>query len=190
MTSRMTRRAFDSTRGRRSAVLSAAVCVLLTGHLGAQQPNPVRYTDPWARFSVELPQNWGLLAVSGSGEPIVALTQPKLEAAVVIERFVRQQRLASDQVTELFAEIEADVLKENQPRATNIVAKLVTESGRRVVVIDYFRPGLVGTAERVRQYSFPSGQQMYRITCNAIGTQFDKYEPTFAMVAASFKSLD
>ena len=50
----------------------------------------------------------------------------------------------------------------------------------------YTRPG-IDTRERVRQYSYPVGQDLYRITCMAVSTEFSKYESTCETVASSLK---
>jgi hypothetical protein len=147
------------------------------------------FTDPGRRFSVEFPKDWRWMIVAGSGEALTTFVQPKSEAAVVVERFHLKQWLEPEEVTEVFAQIESDYLKENQPKATDVVATLKTTSGRKTVVIDYTRPGL-GERERVRQYSFPVGQDLYRVTCMALMSQFTKYESTLADMAQSLKPAD
>lgn len=161
-------------------------CLLLAAQVLAQRPNYLLFTDPGRRFSVEFPREWEWLIVSGSGEPLVTFIHPRKEAAVVVERFRMRQPLDREEITDLFARIEADMLKENQPRATDVVSKMVIESAKKFILIDYFRPG-IDTKERVRQYSIPVGQDLYRITCMSIGGAFGKYEPTFTTIAASLK---
>ena len=178
---------FRSNRWRSWRVaVPAAACLLLAGQALAQRPNYLLFTDPGRRFSVEFPKEWTWLMVSGSGEPLVTFIHPRKEAAVVVERFRMRQPLTRDEVTDLFAQIEAEVLKENQPQAMDVVSKIVNEQGKKRIVIDYVRPG-IDTKERVRQYSIPVGQDLYRITCMTIGGQFGKYEPTFAVVVESLK---
>jgi len=160
--------------------------IVLASQALAQRPNYLLFTDPQRRFAVEFPREWNWMMVSGSGEPLVTFVHPRKEAAVVVERFRLRLKLERDQVTEVFAEIEADRLKEDQPRATDVVSKLLTENGRRFVLIDYFRPGL-DVRERVRQYSFPVGGDVYRITCMAVQSEFSRYENIFGIVAASLK---
>src|SRR4051812_15538703 len=153
----------------------------------AQRPDYLLFTDPSSRFSVEFPKDWKWLIVAGSGEALVTFIQPKSEAAVVVERFRLKQKLAQNDITDLFVQIEIDVLKENQPKAGNFDGKVVSQSGRRSVVIEYTRPGL-GENERVRQYSYPIGDSLYRATCMALNSAFKKYESTFANIAESLKS--
>jgi hypothetical protein len=173
-----------SKRRRFVAVCLVACC----GLLGlAQQKGFKLFTDPGGRFSLEFPSDWQWTIVAPSGEALVTFVQPKKEAAVVVERFRMKQSLAKDEITDLFAQIETEVLKENQPKITNVAAKIVTQGGKRVVVIDYSRPGL-GESERVRQYSFPVAQNLYRITCMAIASEFRKYETRFENVAETLKS--
>jgi hypothetical protein len=173
------------SKRRQFVALCLVACCGVLGH--AQRAGFKLFTDPGGRFSVEFPNDWEWTMVSGSGEPLVAFVQPKKEAAVVVERFRMKQSLAKDEITDLFAEIENDVLKENQPKSTEVTARTVTQNAKRIVVIDYSRPGLV-EKERVRQYSFPVGQNLYRITCAAVAKEFRKYEPTFADVAESLKA--
>ena len=170
----------------RSIACLAVSFFLLASSVLAQRPNFKLFTDPQRRFSVEFPDNWSWMMVSGSGEPLVTFIHPSKEAAVVVERFRMRQKLQRDEVTDLFAQIEADVLKENQPRATDVVSKIVTENGRRLILIDYYRPGL-DVREQVRQYSYPVGGDLYRITCMSVQKVFSRYESTFGNVASSLK---
>lgn len=172
----------------RRALLGLLVVLasLSAGRVFAQRANYLLFTDPERRFSVEFPKDWTWLIVAPSSESLVTFIHPRKEAAVVVEHFRMRQPLARDLITDVFAQIEAEVLKENQPRATDVVANIVTEGDRRLVLIDYSRPGL-NVRERVRQFSYPIGQDLYRVTCMALTSQFAKYEMTFAIVAASLK---
>jgi hypothetical protein len=86
------------------------------------------------------------------------------------------------------------VLKENQPRASEVDARIVTQGPKRLVQIDYKRPGIgePGKTEdqRVRQFSFPIGGNLYRITCFANASQFNRYESTCQWAAESLKSAE
>jgi len=168
-------------------LLAGIGVVTLAGSALAQRANYLLFTDPQKRYSVEFPKDWQWLMVSGSGEPLVTFIHPRKEAAVVVERYRMRVTLGRDQITDTFEKIETDVLKENQPRASDVASKMVTQNGRRLILIDYLRPG-IDTRERVRQYSYPVGQDLYRITCMAISTEFSKYESTFETVASSLKS--
>lgn len=166
----------------------AGVALLFATQAVAQRANYLLYTDPDRRFSVEFPKDWNWMTVSPSGESLAVFVHPEKEAAVVVERMRLRLKLSKDEITEVFAEEEEARLKESQPRATDIVAKIVTEQGKRLILIDYSRPGQGGIRERVRQYSFPVGQDLYRITSTAINKVFPKYESIFATVASSLKS--
>jgi len=168
-------------------LLAGIGVVTLAGSALAQRANYLLFTDPQKRYSVEFPKDWQWLMVSGSGEPLVTFIHPRKEAAVVVERYRMRVTLGRDQITDTFEKIETDVLKENQPRASDVASKMVTQNGRRLILIDYLRPG-IDTRERVRQYSYPVGQDLYRITCMALSTEFSKYESTFETVASSLKS--
>jgi len=124
--------------------------------------------------------------IPGATAPIVSVVQRKREAAVVVEQTKLHQPLALDDITDLFSQLEADSIRERQPQATDVRAKLVdVGGGRRLVILTYGRPG-VGGPERVRQYSIPAGADLFRLTCVATVSQFGRYEAVFAHVAASF----
>jgi hypothetical protein len=124
--------------------------------------------------------------IPGATAPIVSVVQRKREAAVVIEQTKLHQPLALDDITDLFSQLEADSIRERQPQATDVRARLVdVGGGRRLVILTYGRPG-VGGPERVRQYSIPAGADLFRLTCVATAVQFPRYEAVFAHVAASF----
>lgn len=123
--------------------------------------------------------------VPGGSSVVVSLTQRKGEAAVVVEESRLNQALAPDDITNLFGQLEADVVKEQQPSATDVQGKVVQAGGRRFVILTYGRKGVSGP-ERVRQYSIPSGVALFRLTCSAGVAQFPRYEPVFAHIAASF----
>jgi hypothetical protein len=67
-----------------------------------------------------------------------------------------------------------------------VVSKIGNENGRRLILIDYFRPG-IETREKVRQYSYPVGGDLYRITCMALQSEFSRHETVFGIVASSLK---
>jgi hypothetical protein len=181
-------------RGRRAYEFLFAV-LLLGGSAFAQAPAPseVRrapkldvqaFLEPGNRIRFEFPKkDWQL--VSGGAIAIVSLAQKSGQAAVVVEHTKLLASLAPDDITDLFAQLEADNVKEQQPGVTDVQAKLVEVDKRRIVVVSYARRGVAGL-ERVRQYSVPVGSDLYRLTCSAATTQFARYEPVFAHVAATF----
>lgn len=154
----------------------------------AVRPDFLLFMDPAKRFTVEFPKTWRWMVVAGSGEPLITFVEAKSEAAVVVEHARMGQPLAPADITDVFAQAEIDWLKELQPRASGFASKTVTLGGRRLIVIDYTRPGLDKVVETVRQYSIPDGQDLYRITCMSIANLFAKYESTFSSVADSLKS--
>ena len=124
--------------------------------------------------------------IPGATAPIVSVVQRKREAAVVVEQTKLHQPLALDDITDLFSQLEADSIRERQPQATDVHAKLVdVGGGRRLVILTYGRQG-VGGPERVRQYSIAVGADLFRLTCVATVGQFGRYEAVFAHVAATF----
>jgi hypothetical protein len=179
---------------RRIALTSIAlVCLWLATPL-AQRGGYLLFTDPSLRYSVEFPKDWRWTVVAGAGEALATFVQPKSEAAIVVERFRMKTQLAQGEITDIFAQIETDVLKENQPRVSDVAARVLTQGSRRLVQIDYRRPGVGEPGkvedERVRQFSFPIGGNLYRITCAALARQFGKYEVVFQWAAESLKSAE
>jgi hypothetical protein len=160
----------------------------------AQKRGSNLFTDPSHRYSIEFPKDWNWMIVEGASEAISAFYHPKREAAIVVERFRMKQVLAQGEITDVFAQIETDVLKENQPRASEVDARVITQGPKRLVQIDYKRPGIgePGKSEdqRVRQFSFPIGGNLYRITCFANASQFNRYESTCQWAAESLKSAE
>jgi hypothetical protein len=142
------------------------------------------FVAPGNRIRFEFPKkDWQL--VPGGLASIVAVTQKAGQAAVIVEHTKLNATLAPDDITDLFAQLEADQIKQQQPDASDIQSKLVSVGSRRLVIVGYLRRGVTG-AERVRVYSMPVGSDLYRLTCSAASQQFARYEPVFAHVAATF----
>ena len=147
------------------------------------------FTDPGRRFSIEFPRTWKWTLVSASGEPIAVFVHPRSEAAVVVERFRMKLQLSPDEITETFTKAESDYIHENQPEATIKSAALTMAFGRKVILIEYERPGIDRAAqgERVRHYSFPVGQDLYRVTCMANNSQYARHLATLDAIVESLK---
>ena len=100
--------------------------------------------------------------------------------------------LAADQITDSFAEFETELLKDNQPRVSDVEARIVMQGQKRLVQIDYKRPGVGEPGkvedERVRQFSYPINGSLYRITCFSLASQFGRYEGICQWAAESLKS--
>ena len=129
-------------------LLAGIGLVTLAGSALAQRANYLLFTDPQKRYSVEFPKDWQWLMVSGSGEPLVTFIHPRKEAAVVVERYRMRAPLGREQITDIVSRRSKPiVLKENQPRASDVASKMVTQNGRRLILIDYLRPG-IDTRER------------------------------------------
>lgn len=136
------------------------------------------------RFSLQYPaKDW--LLVPGGGASLVVLTQKKNEATVTIEYQPLQIQLEPGEIDAEFAKIEAEPIEQHQPTAEGVKSDVTESDGRKIIVINFTRRGATG-AERVRQYSLPIGQQMYRIVCSAPAAQFAKYEPVFANIVKTF----
>ena len=185
-----------------------AVVVTMGGGLAAAPPAPQRQaktvaspgTDPWvtratkpqfqiqraadAPLQVDLPKSdWMVLPTSGS--LVLAAASRKGDAVVLIERSSLRQPLDPGDITELFAQIEAEAIKERQPKASGFESKVLDAGSRRLVAVQYGRPGVLGS-ERVRQYSVPVGTDLYRLTCVSSAARFAVYDPIFSHIAASF----
>ena len=142
------------------------------------------FLGPLNRIRFEFPKkDWQL--VSGGAVVIVSLAQRTGQAAVVVEHTKLNTALAPEDITDLFAQIEADTVREQQPAAADVQARLIAIDQRRLVITTYSRLGVAGP-ERVRQYSIPVGSDVYRLICSAATPQFADYEPVFAHVAATF----
>jgi len=169
----------------------------------AAPQGPPQAADPWfvrttrgsfqtlrgpdARFSMEYPSKDWLVVPSG-GAAAVILAQKKGDAAVVVERAPLRQELAPEEITDLFAQLETDVVRERQPKAADFQSRVIDAPGRRLVVLQYVRPGVAGP-ERVRQYSIPVGKQLYRLTFAAPVGQFPSFDVVFSHMAAAFTVL-
>jgi hypothetical protein len=180
---------FMTVHGRFAAAALVLACMCQATPL-AQRGGSNKFTDPGGRYTIEFPRDWDWTIVEGAGEPLAAFVHPKKEAAIVVERFKLKIKLAPNEINDMFAQFETDALKENQPRASDVQARIETQGQRKLVQIDYRRPG-IGTGKvedsRVRQYSFPVGESEYRITCFSLASQFGKYEAIFQWAAESLK---
>jgi len=176
--------------------VATALAVLFAGaSILAQPPAPnevgrapklevQKFVAPGNRIRFEFPKkDWQL--VSGGTVSIVSVTQKTGQAAVVVEHTKLNAALAPDDITDLFAQLEAEQIKQQQPDASDLQSKLVSVDNRRFVIVGYTRRGVSGP-ERVRVYSMPIGSDLYRLTCSAAAPQFARYEQVFAHVAATF----
>jgi hypothetical protein len=183
------------------------IAVTLAGTLAAAPPHPQRRpatvaspgTDPWvsraaklqvrpqrsadAPLQVEFPaKDW--MVLPSSGALVLAAVSRKGDAVVLIERTTLRQALDPADITDLFAQIEIEAIKERQPKAADFQSKVLDSGARRLVAVQYSRPGVLGS-ERVRQYSVPVGTDLYRVTCISSAARFAAYDPVFSHIAAS-----
>ncbi len=114
------------------------------------------FKDPDGRFTFEFPKkDWMALPVGG---PIVAtVASKKGDAAIVVEHGWLKQPLAPSDITDLFAELEVEVIRERVPKATDFQTQIIDAGDQRIVAVQYVRQGLTGM-ERVRQVLDPRGQ--------------------------------
>src|SRR5262245_49196958 len=97
----------------RQRLICGCLIVLASVTVAAQRRGFSLFTDPGQRFSIEFPRDWRWVIVSGSGEPIATFTEEDNEAAVVVERFRLKVPLRPTDITDLFAELEVEYLKQN-----------------------------------------------------------------------------
>lgn len=135
---------------------------------------------------VEMPKRDWRVTPSKDGDIVAVAEQRRKEALIQVEVSTLQQPLSSEDVTELFGEIESDRLKQQHAQGTGFEVRMFRLGERRVAVVQFTRPAS-GGAEQVRQYSYPDGLKLYRVTCVAAVERFKRYEPVFAHVAASFR---
>lgn len=139
---------------------------------------------PDAAFQIEWPRkDW--MTLPGGGSLVLAFASKKGDAVVLVEQVPLRQALEADDITDLFGQLEADAIKERHPRAAEFQSKVIESGERRLVAVQFTRPGVLGN-ERVRQYSIPVGKQLYRLTCASAAAQFAAYDPLFAHMAATF----
>ena len=142
------------------------------------------FKDPDGRFTFEFPKkDWMALPVGG---PIVAtVASKKGDAAIVVEHGWLKQPLAPSDITDLFAELEVEVIRERVPKATDFQTQIIDAGDQRIVAVQYVRQGLTGM-ERVRQDPIPAGRHLYRISGVAALVSFGSIERWFAHAAATF----
>ena len=150
------------------------------------QFKPQRPAD--VQMQIDLPaKDWNMLPSSGS--VLLIMASKKGDAVVLVERSTLAMALEAADITDLFAQIETDAIKERQPKASDFQSKVLDSGDRRLVAVQYVRPGVLGS-EKVRQYSVPVGKQLYRVTCISSAAQFAAYDPVFAHIAASFTATE
>ena len=140
---------------------------------------------PDAPVVLDLPKkDW--MVLPSSGPVLLMLASRKGDAIVLVERSVLLVALEAADITDLFAQIEIDAIKKQHPKAADFQSKVLDAGQRRLVAVQYSRPGVLGS-ERVRQYSLPLGKQLYHLTCISGAAEFGGYGPVFSHIAASFR---
>jgi hypothetical protein len=145
----------------------------------------LRFVGPGGRFRFDMPA-LGWRIISGGSMSLVTLAHDGGAAAMVIERAPRDPGMSTIISSETFVVSERDIVRNQQPEAEVIDAGAVTFAGRRLVIVNYSRPG-AAAPERARQYSYAKGAGVYRLTCSAVASRFTEFEPVFAQVAATFE---
>ena len=116
---------------------------------------------------------------------LVADIESEPEARVVEQAPMRREQ--SQQAAAL-AEREIAVITERQPKASGFSSKIVETTNRQMIVIECTRAGLAG-AESVRQYSIPSDQELFRLSCSAPAADFATLDGASARIAGSYQPV-
>lgn len=144
---------------------------------------------PWNTFSIELPKDWQVAPGYG-GILLLAVERTKNNqsaASVVIEQMRLTVPLTAHDVDDGLAELEANQARVRDPAGQDFQQHVKDVNGQRFVFLTYSRRGLNGM-DSVVQYAMPNGNVMYRLVCIAPTAQLaQRYQATFAHVAASFK---
>lgn len=177
----------------RKVLLALVVGTLMVSPLGADQfrlPFKKRTVTfrPFAAgdVSLEYPaRDWNPL--SGAGSVLVTFAEKNGEASLVIDRTKLGQPLGTGDITDLFKDIETELVREREADAKDVMAGL-SSLGEfpQVVRIEFRRPGPTG-AQRVRQHSIPMGWYLYRVVASAGSEAFAEYEPIFDHMVATLK---
>jgi len=140
--------------------------------------------DPNGQFTMEIPRrDWSI--VPGAGAVVTSVVNKKGDAVIVIEQAALKQALAPDDITDLFADLERELVLEREPKATDFQTRVLDGGGRKLVAVQFVRPGMTGM-ERVRQFSIPAGRRLYRVSCVAALGSYAMNEPWFAHAVATF----
>jgi hypothetical protein len=153
--------------------------VTRTNHVRFQ---PLRAMDTPLQLDVPK-KDWMVLPSSGS--LLLALATRKGDAVVLVEYAELRLALVSDDITEVFAQLEVDAITNHQPNASAFESRVLAIGARRLIAVEYTRLGVLGN-ERVRQYSVPVGNKLYRIACISSTPRFAHYDAVFSHMAASF----
>jgi hypothetical protein len=115
------------------------------------------------------------------GDLLMLLTkQPDIRVIVRRSRLAQPIPQSADaEVFSIFAQYEAEAVKESSPEANDVKSTVVSHPTLgRVLRLDYTQPG-VATAnpsvrERVQQFSVPTGPALYRIIFSGSPKEFEK----------------
>ncbi len=139
------------------------------------------------RFRIDLPEkDWRLVA--GGVSTLGSLAYRDDGVAVVIEHSLLQIALTADELDDTFVELEVGELKEREPTGTAFAGQIVPAGTRRMVTVDYQRPGTGGT-DQIRVYVLLQSRHMYRLICVAPSGQFARHLPAFQAMCGSFTPL-
>jgi hypothetical protein len=162
----------------------ALALLLLPTALAAEQ----RY-KPYksAEVTLEYPDNW--VQHTNIGTVLILVSTNRGDTSVAVERTKLNQPLDASEMTETFATIQAELLKEQYADATGVTAVIVTHPTLGPVVqADFTTPGTdPRRPDRFRQYALPRGQFLYKIVCRARSADFAKQEAAFNVILKSLR---
>jgi len=159
----------------------------------SRQPKPKNIDAPKVftnAFSIELPKGWQLAAGrTNTVFSVVEKTRQWESAGLVTLEYMRLQAPLDPSVVAAASERELNEIKSRELSGKNFSVAVKIGTLGPIVFIQYDRPGLTGSDDRVVQYSIPVGTTMYRLVCIAPAAKMESYRPLFAHVAASFTPL-
>ena len=150
---------------------------------------PLRATSVLNCCTLEYPEE-GWTLVTEPGGQTVTLSSNNDDVGVILERSGLSVALTPEEINEVFATIEADIIRERHPRAGQFDTAVSRNVEGPFVVTDYHVPGDTSAALRKRQYSFPRGAALYRLIFTVPETIFAVYETIFERIAASFRTMN
>jgi hypothetical protein len=158
----------------------ALVVSVLATNAAAQ----TQYKDPSGRFTFEYPKkDWQVFP--GAGSSLVTVGGAKWRASIQIEYFSLNGPLKVSDNYDAIVSNESEFIYSHQPGAEQLKGLPMRPDLKDSIIVEYTRPGLSGR-DRVRQYSMISGAHLFRISCVAPLSDFQKLEATFDQIAKSF----
>lgn len=146
------------------------------------------FKDPAGRFTIDYPaKDW--LVVPSAGSVLAGFSHRNGSASLSVDYTKLQLALAADEIDTLFVDLEIGTLKERQPKLEDVSGRLETRPSGPMIFIEFKKPGARGV-ERVTQFSYPRGSDLYRVVCTLARSDLAAtFDPILAHMAESFTLL-